>query len=162
MSEHHESGYRLSSSAYGKWIAETCDWSHYGTFTFRPYTPPPDPGLGPPKHSLTDAGPSEEAAFKAWDRYVRSVSGSAHRRIGWLAALEAGPLYGRLHIHALLCDADCVSPERAGRLWIAGWSKVERYDTHRGAAHYVAKFAGEEIGYWDVGGTVVDRARRVR
>ena len=144
----------------GRWLCESYLWSHYGTFTFSPYTESPKPGLGPSKLPHTDVGPSEASTRRSWDRFVRRVSRAAHNEIGWFVAFEPGALLGRRHIHALLCDAATVTPEQVDRLWKAGRSEVEVYNPSRGAAHYVAKFAGLDIADWDVGGSLVRRAAR--
>jgi hypothetical protein len=77
-------------------------------------------------------------------------------------AFEPGGLLGRLHIHALVADAQSLSANLAEQLWFYGRSQVEIYDPSRGACYYTAKFAGREFADWDVGGSLVPRRRRDR
>ena len=158
---HYETAHRSLATELGTWLRAVGGWTYYGTYTFRPYAPRPEPSLGPARRRLTDVGPSEAATRRCWDKYVRRVSRAAGLQIGWFVAFEPGSLLGRRHIHALLCDADAVSPALVQRLWMNGRAEVAAYDPSRGVAYYVAKFAGWEIAGWDVGGSLVKRAKRL-
>ena len=158
---HHDTLHRSLATELGTWLRTLRGWTHFGTFTFWPYAPHPETGLGPARLALTDVGPSEAATRRCWERYTRRVSRTAGLQIGWFVAFEPGCLLGRRHIHALLSDAAAVPPEQARRLWKVGRSEVEVYDVRRGAAYYLAKFAGQEFADWDVGGSLVKRAKRL-
>ena len=141
----------------GTWLTTAGEWTHFGSYTFRPYASRPEPRLGPARLRLTDVGPSEAAIRRFWDKYVRRVSRAVGVEIGWFVAFEPGSLLGRRHMHALLCNAEGASPEMAQRLWLYGRAKVEHFDVRRGAAYYVAKFAGQEFADWDLGGSLLRR-----
>jgi hypothetical protein len=154
----------LMPTVLGRWLSEEYDWTHFGSYTFRGYEQRYFEGFGPPRPSPA-TGPSEaatRATRRCWEKYCRRVSRAAHREIGFFVAFEPGGLLGRLHIHALLADAQNLSADLAERLWFYGRSLVELYDTSRGAAYYAAKFAGRECADWDVGGSLVRRRSRGR
>jgi hypothetical protein len=146
----------------GRWLSEDYEWTHFGSYTFRGYEQRSFEDFGPPRQSPVATGPSEAATRRCWERYCRRVSRAAHREIGFSVAFEPGGLLGRLHIHALVADAQSLSANLAEQLWFYGRSQVEIYDPSRGACYYTAKFAGREFADWDVGGSLVPRRRRDR
>lgn len=144
------------AEVFGDWLSGY-EWSHWGTFTFRPYAPRPKPGLAPPRLRSVPPGPSVEFAHREWRRYVRRLERTLYQRIWWFRGDEFGEQLGRLHFHALLGGAPGVEAELLAKPWTAGFAQVEEYDPNRGAAHYVTKYVRTNFGDWDLSRWLVER-----
>lgn len=123
--------------AYGDWLSDF-SWDAWLTLTFK------------------QARGSSEAAWRAWDWYLRKQAKDLHNRPSWFAGLEIGRL-GRLHIHAL----QTVEPSSQlgdgyvkglSALWALGYDRIESYDPERGAGHYLAKYVSKGLADYRVGG----------
>jgi hypothetical protein len=76
--------------------------------------------------------------------------------IGWIIAEEFGRLGGRWHCHILVAG---VSGLYRKFCWLEarrrfGYTRIEPFDSARGAAFYAAKYAGKTLGEIHFGGTL--------
>jgi hypothetical protein len=107
---------------YGDYVSGKADWSWFLTITFRDH------------HASSSAFDQVEA----WLGETKEAVGGP---IGYVMAYGRGRLGRRGHVHALVAGVDQLDIEtwrsRANRRF--GDCKIERYDSSRGAAYYVAE-----------------------
>lgn len=139
---------------FGDWLSQYA-WTHWGTFTFRPYVPRLSPGLAPPRFTPSQAGPPIHFAHREWQRYVRRLERNLHRPIWWFRGDELGERLGRLHFHALIGGAMDYPPQVLAELWTSGFSKIVTYDPEKSAAYYVTKYVVKGLADWDVSARLV-------
>lgn len=116
MDSPHGNGWR---NGHAEWIRRF-HWSHFLTLTFA-------------------AEVSQSSAAWEFRRFVRRLEQRAQQGIYWFMASEVGAK-GRVHLHALLGDADPLSPAELTNAWRGrGRVNVSSYDPERGAAFYIVK-----------------------
>lgn len=117
---------------FGAWL-DGFPWSWFVTLTFPAV-------IGP------------EQAGRAWSRWVRLLEDDARHALRWARALEYQKR-GVIHFHALLWPlAREVQYATARARWSeagGGFSWIQPYEHHRGAAHYLGKYIvkGGEVDY---------------
>ena len=133
---------KLMPRAFGKFVAELAEWAWFiNPLSFRDRIA----GFGPPVSNL---------ALKGIAEFLLRVQSEARRPVGWVIAEEYGQLGGRYHSHALITGVRHLSREdwekEAFRCF--GRTQIEPFDRQRGAAFYVAKYAGKLTDRIDFGG----------
>lgn len=91
-------------------------------------------------------------------RMVRRLTASAQRPVSFVMAYQsiAG---GHGHVHALLGDCGNLSIDRVRSAWKGGRSDVQRYDSTKGGAYYVPRFAGVDPDQMQFSATMPPRLR---
>lgn len=127
--------HKLLPRAYGKFVKELAAWDWFiNPISLRDRVP----GFGPPVPGI---------ALSKLNEFLTRLQYDAGRLIGWVIAEEVGRL-GRLHYHALITGVRDLPRgywERQAFRCL-GHTRIRPYDPKRGAAHYVAKFAGKPNG----------------
>ena len=123
---------RRARTEFGKWLSIP-KWDWYTTHTFR------------------EEYVSPRQADEAWYSWFNGLRVSAKAK-GLTPSIygEASPFYfrvaeyqnrGTLHFHALIGGVGDIRRLLFKDLWeLNGFARVEKYDSNRGAAHYVAKY----------------------
>lgn len=113
-----------------QWL-EGLPWDHYATLTFK-----------------RSSGPDfAQRVFAGW---IRRLELEAGMPLLWFVGFENGHLLGRLHIHSLVGNTRDVSIAFLAKEWRHGFSRIERYDPNRGAAHYVSKYVTKDLLDFDI------------
>jgi hypothetical protein len=171
---------RAQATAFGRFIATLDRWEWFLTLTLRDWESQqeepwergeirreasiticqPDPRLArytpSSRFSSSAASPLPEGVLKRIETWLLDLQRLAGHPIGWVIAEEFGRLGGRCHCHILVAGVS-----RLNRRWCLsethrrfGYTRIERFDAARGAAFYVAKYAGRLPGALHFGGTL--------
>jgi len=132
---------KLLPTAYGKFVAELAAWDWFmNPISLRDRVP----GFGPPVPGI---------ALSKLNEFLTRLQHDAGRLIGWVIAEEFGLLGGRLHYHALITGVRDLPRgywERQAYRCL-GRTRIRIFDPKRGAAYYLAKFAGKPSGKVNIG-----------
>ncbi len=101
--------------------------------------------------------PTDASVWSKFSRWVRRLTQSAGRRIGYFAVREKGR-HGRPHLHVLLAKTEDLSGSRITDAWSHGRAEAEQYDPSKKAAYYLAKFANDDDADFDL---LVDDSMRL-
>ena len=101
-----------------RWIADR-SWHTFATLTF-------------------ETEVDEPAAAKEFERYVRRMEQRSLGRVSYFAVAAKSPIFGRVHVHAVLAFRRHPTAIARRKAWLAGWAKFNRYDEGRGGHQYIA------------------------
>jgi hypothetical protein len=138
---------RMMPREFGMFIASLAAWDWFiNPLSFRDRTP----GFGPPARDI---------ALSRVNEFLLRMQIDAGQLIGWVIAEEFGRLGGRYHCHALITGVRDLSRQywqrEAYRCF--GHTRVEPFDSKRGAPFYVAKYEGRLTGNIKLGGFLKGR-----
>lgn len=88
--------------------------------------------------------------------FMELLEKAAGAPVGYIVAEEIGELNGRWHLHLLISGVAHLyrKPWWYASLLLWGRTRIDRYDPHRAAAFYVAKYAAKQLGAIHLCGTL--------
>ena len=101
-----------------RWIAER-RWQVFATLTF-------------------ESEVDEPSAATEFERYVRRMEQRSLGRVSYFAVAAKSPVFGRVHVHAVMGFRRRPPAMAYRKAWLAGLAKVNQYDERLGGHHYIA------------------------
>ncbi|WP_310571407.1 hypothetical protein [Gemmatimonas sp.] len=101
-----------------RWIAQR-RWHTFATLTF-------------------ETEVDEPAAAKEFERYVRRLEQRSLGRVSYFAVAAKSPVFGRVHLHAVLGFTRQPPAIAYRKAWLAGLAKINCYEEERGGYQYIA------------------------
>ncbi len=115
--------------AWADWLSENWEWEWYVTLTFRESV-------------------GVRRANSLWQLWYKQLVGETKKDVQYVRFEEWQRLRGVPHYHALMLNVKHVRRVKWNDRWaaLAGWARVQKYDSNRGAAYYVSKYVVKDMG----------------